>query len=417
MLFFLSSFQSKYFSRIFSVCDFMKLICLLFTGILSFVSWSQNWSQLANFSGDSRDDASVFTIGNQIYCGLGMNAGFACTSDFHVFNLSTETWTFGLAMPSSQARQYANAFAYAGKGYIFGGVNGNATYLSDLWKFDPLNETWSPLPVRPTAGVSGAMSFVLQDTVYIVGGKLADGTFTSEVWGFDLVQENWFQRASIPSDGIWRGVSFSRNNQGIIGGGKLNSGTLNPDFYTYDPQSNLWETWNTINFQPSIYAMYAQIDSVGFVYGGVLADNSYSNNFIKINLDTREVINLSSFPALARKGGVGFVGENSFYISTGVTNSGRTNETWKAATILGIKPLDAEIGLRLVPNPTQNMLQIQANELIQQVEIATINGTKVSDYTINNSDCILPIQLPSGFYFVKIYGSDWMRVEKIVVER
>jgi N-acetylneuraminic acid mutarotase len=56
----------------------------------TFVANAQNWNQVANFSGDARDDASSFTINNHVYCGLGMNAGFSCTSDLKVFDLNTE---------------------------------------------------------------------------------------------------------------------------------------------------------------------------------------------------------------------------------------------------------------------------------------------------------------------------------------
>ena len=104
----------------------MKIVLSICMYALVFSLNAQDWNQIANFSGDPRDDATTFTIDNHVYCGLGMNTWFSCASDFKVFDLTTETWSNGVNLPTGQERQYANGFSYQGFGYVFGGINGLA---------------------------------------------------------------------------------------------------------------------------------------------------------------------------------------------------------------------------------------------------------------------------------------------------
>jgi N-acetylneuraminic acid mutarotase len=381
-----------------------------------FNSNGQVWNQIANFSGDPRDDATTFTINNHVYCGLGMNTWYSCTSDFKVFDVTTETWSNGVNLPNGQERQYANGFSYEGFGYVFGGINGSASYLNDCWKFNSQTNAWVALPALPSSGKAGAVSFLIGDTVYIVGGNTTGGIISNEVWAFDLVQEQWLQKANIPFDGIWRGVAFSWNNSGIIGLGKLNNGTLNSGFYQYTPNSDSWQVINQLNLTPTTYSMFAQLGKFGFIYGGMIENQSYSNQFLRINLETWETTVLSPFPAAARRGGVGFVGNNDFYFSTGVSSVARLNETWKASEILGLEGEKELNHVRIYPNPLKDLMIIQSEKMIQRIEIQTISGEVVAVYTVNAQQIELPIELESGVYFVKLVSKGAEYTERICVQ-
>ncbi len=391
---------------------FFLTVCLF---IVCIHSNAQVWNQIADFSGDARDDATTFTIDNHVYCGLGMNTWFSCTSDFKIFDVSTETWSNGVNLPTGQERQYANGFSYQGFGYVFGGVNGSASYLNDCWKFNPQTNAWTMLPALPSSGRAGAVSFLIGDTVYIVGGKTIGGIISNEVWAFDLVQEQWVQKANVPFDGIWRGVAFSWNDTGIIGLGKLNNGTLNSGCYQYTPNSDTWQLMNQLNLTPTTYSMFAQIGKFGFIYGGVLENQTYSNQFLRINLETWETIILTSFPAAARKGGVAFVGDNDFYITTGVSSQARLKETWKASEILGLEGEKELNHVRIYPNPMKNFMVIQSEQMIQRVEIQKISGEIVAFHKVNAKKVELPIELENGFYVVKVFSSTYVNTEKIIV--
>ncbi len=394
----------------------MKILLTICISCLLLDLNAQDWNQISDFTGDARDDASVFTINNRIYCGLGMNAGFSCTSDFKIFDLNTETWSNGISLPVGEERQYANGFSHQGFGYIFGGINSNSTYLNDFWKFDPVNSTWIALPDLPSAGKAGAVSFLINDTVYIVGGKTNGGIISNEVWAFDLIQEQWIQKANLPIDGIWRGVGFSWNNQGIIGLGKLNGGNMNTGFYQYLQVSDTWQLINQLNLAPTTYSMFAQIGKYGFIYGGMLEDQSYSNQFLKVDLETWETFNLTDFPAEARRGGVSFVGNNDFYISTGVSAVARLNETWKASYILGIEDEKAIENVKIYPNPLKNFLAIQSAIEIQNIEIHDVSGKLIESKKVSSNQIEIPIDLENGIYLVKLIALNSEFIERICVQ-
>jgi N-acetylneuraminic acid mutarotase len=381
-----------------------------------FNSIAQVWNQIANFSGDPRDDATTFTIDNHVYCGLGMNTWFSCTSDFKIFDVSTETWSNGVNLPIGQERQYANGFSYQGFGYVFGGINGSASYLNDCWKFNPQTNAWTMLPALPSSGKAGAVSFLIGDTVYIVGGKTTGGIISNEVWAFDLVQEQWIQKANVPFDGIWRGVAFSWNDTGIIGLGKLNNGTLNSGCYQYTPNSDSWQVINQLNLTPTTYSMFAQIGKFGFIYGGAVENQSYSNQFLRINLETWETSILTSFPAAARRGAVGFVGNNDFYITTGVSSIARLKETWKASEILGLEGEKELNHVRIYPNPMKNFMVVQSEQMIQRIEIQDLLGKVVETLFINSDQIEIPIDLENGFYVVKLIAHAAEFTERICVQ-
>jgi N-acetylneuraminic acid mutarotase len=392
---------------------FFFTVCLF---IVCIHSNAQVWNQLADFSGDSRDDATTFTIDNHVYCGLGMNTWFSCTSDFKVFDVTTETWSNGVNLPTGQERQYANGFSYQGFGYVFGGINGSASYLNDCWKFNPQTNAWTMLPALPSSGRAGAVSFLIGDTVYIVGGKTTGGIISNEVWAFDLVQEQWLQKANLPFDGIWRGVGFSWNNVGVIGLGKLNSGTLNSGFYQYMPSSDSWQLINQLNLTPTTYSIFAQLGKFGFIYGGAVENQSYSNQFLRINLETWETSILTSFPAAARRGGVAFVGDNDFYITTGVSTIARLKETWKASEILGLEGEKELNHVRIYPNPMKNFMVIQSEQMIQRVEIQDLLGKVVGTQLINSNQIEIPIDLENGCYIVKLIAHAAEFTERICVQ-
>lgn len=394
----------------------MKILLSICITCLLFDLNAQDWNQISDFTGDERDDAAVFTINNQVYCGLGMNAGFSCTSDFKIFDLNTETWSNGISLPVGEERQYANGFSHQGFGYIFGGINSSTTYLNDFWKFDPVNSTWISLPDLPSAGKAGAVSFLVNDTVYIIGGKTNGGMISNEVWAFDLIQEQWIQKAYLPIDGIWRGVGFSWNNTGIIGHGKLNGGIMNTGFYQYLPVSDTWQLITQVNLAPTTYSMCSQIGKYGFIYGGMLENQSYSNQFLRIDLETWETATLTNFPAEARRGGVSFSGNAEFYLSTGVSAMARLNETWKASYILGIEAEKVIENVKIYPNPLKKRMMIHSDVLIQSIEILDLSGKLIEAKKVNSNQIEIPIELENGIYLVKLVASNSELIERICVQ-
>ena len=62
--------------------------------ILIFISAeAQNWQQLNDFPSTERDDGVAFVIGNNAYCGTGLNSSFVACRDFYAFDMNTDQWS------------------------------------------------------------------------------------------------------------------------------------------------------------------------------------------------------------------------------------------------------------------------------------------------------------------------------------
>jgi N-acetylneuraminic acid mutarotase len=282
-------------------------------------SFGQSWNKLQDFPGVARDDGSTFTIGNKVYGGTGLQVGWTCANDFYVFDLTTETWGVIAPLPLIASRQYAVGFSILGKGYVFGGVNDSGSLLNDLWEYNPTTDTWLQKSAMPSIGRSGSVAFVINDVVYIVGGKTSTNNAIPETWMYNPIANSWTQLANLPINGIWRGVSFTNNSKGFVGLGKNNLDHYHKLFYEYAPTTNTWSQVLGYSHSGRAYTGYAQIGNFGYLFGGADSLGFIDNSFEKIDLSNFSTFLLNSFTSIPRKGCMAFVGNSSFYITTGVS--------------------------------------------------------------------------------------------------
>lgn len=350
---------------------------------------SQSWEQTANFPGNERDDGTYFFIDNKYYCGLGRDLGFACTRDFFVFDATLEMWSAGISMPIGEERQYSVGCSWENKGYIFGGAKCDGTFLNDLWVFDPLSGLWTEATAMPSNGRAGSVHFIIQDTLYIVGGR-NDSGILSEVWGYDFTSGIWSQKTDYPNNGIWRGVSYCWNDIGYAGMGKnnLNSQSeFNTSIYSFDPILQNWTIVPDFGLTPRFYIGSAQKDSLVFFFGGVDPGNVYLNSFDRLNISTWQLTPLPDFVSDSRRGSICFINDETFYTTTGVTETQRLNETWKIGGVLNINTIDVP-KISIYPNPASEKITINFGHILtDEIMLFSLDGKISKQYSISNSAC------------------------------
>jgi len=109
-----------------------------------FWSWDQltdTWTQMANFPGAARREASAFSIGNMGYMGMGSGIG-AYFTDFYQYNPATNTW-LQKAPYSGGPREEATQFSIGAFGYVGTGYNGATAGVmtNDFWEYHPEDST------------------------------------------------------------------------------------------------------------------------------------------------------------------------------------------------------------------------------------------------------------------------------------
>jgi len=382
----------------------MKFKNLLVSLLFAFgYSFGQSWTKLQDFPGVARDDGSTFTIGNKVFCGTGLQVGWTCTNDFYVFDLTTETWGLIAPLPLIASRQYGVGFSILGKGYVFGGVNDAGSLLNDLWEYNPTTNTWLQKSTMPSIGRSGSVAFVINDIVYIVGGRTSTNNAIPETWMYNPTTNSWTQLANLPINGTWRGVAFANNSNGYVGLGKNNLDQYNKLFYEYTPISNTWSPVLGYSHIGRAYTGFAQIGNFGYLFGGVDSLGFIDNSFEKIDLTNFSTLFLNSFTSIPRKGCMAFVGNSSFYITTGVSTTARFNETWKASNVVSINDFEKDETVSVFPNPATNNFTVSLkNTKLKFVKIYNFLGQEVLFVASINSEVKISTGLEAGIYSLHI---------------
>ena len=390
-----------------------------FLVIISFgfalTSHAQGWIQLENFPSTARDDGTSFTIGDNTYCGTGLNGSWITTHDFFEFNMVTETWSPIASLPENSARQYANGFASANKGYIFGGINAGG-YLNDLWTYDPISDLWSALTPMPAAGRSGASCFVIGDTAYIMGGATATSQSLSEFWAYSMTSDTWTAKNSIP-DSLWRAASVSYQGKGFLLFGRDNDGVYKNAFYEYNPSTGSWSSLSSFPGVGRTYSALAVLnDQLVSFAGRDSLGNSY-NDLWEYSPSSDSWTLSFNLPSAQRRGGIGFSSSSGFYYTTGINlNNVRLTETWKFSPLLGLDNLNSE-AITIYPNPSREKLTVRLSLSHEKFayRITSVWGEIVQSGESNFDEAINIIELGTGTYFITIQTESMTSTKKIII--
>lgn len=181
-----------------------------------------SWSQKSNFIGNTRNDPTHFSIGEDIYVGLGVDYEPYTNiyySDFYKYTPSTDQWVrvsdvpFGIYQGNGRIRTMS--FVLNGLGYFTGGALSSGD--TNSWSYNPITNQWIQIADNPYAFQSGDASFELNGFGYITGS----GYSLTESWRYNSSANVWER-----SDDIGKPRSnhfaFSINGRAYIGGGGNN---------------------------------------------------------------------------------------------------------------------------------------------------------------------------------------------------
>lgn len=380
----------------------ITLVLFIFAVRLS----AQSWVQLPDFPGTERDDGVSFVISNKAYCLSGLDVGFTCRADGFVFDGASESWFPMAPLPVGNERQYAVAFSHGNAGYVLGGINCSNTCLNDFWKYDPVGNSWTALANFPGIARQGMCYFKIRSKIYVAGGKLADGSILNDVWEYDVNAANWTQKNNLPVNGLWRGAGFALDTTGYICYGMNAAGGYNRLMYAYDHTSDSWALVPGLTFSGRRYIAVAVSGNSAYLYGGQDSLGNIYNDLQVFDGFDHSVHMRSGIPTFARKGCMAFMLNTTFYVTTGVTNTARVKETWKATGVVGINSIGPEEELLAYPNPVQNLLHIRGLDSEKDVALVEIyNAMGVPVRSLPFSETLDVSVLPQGFYVALIRGS------------
>jgi|GEM_PF-6226945 len=233
---------------------------------------TNQWTQIANFPGAGRETGIAFTVNGKGYVGLGVSFVGATTTifkDIWRYDPGTNAWT-QLGDFDGAGRSNATAFVLNNSAYVGTGTDDQFVFRSDWWKYDPATDNWA---IQNNLGNLqpryGAVAYVIGTKAYLTGGRGSGGVFFSETREFNPSAANngWVLKTTDADDlRFVSAAAFVLNNKAYLCYG------LNANFVTrYDPATN--EVTNLGDLlglgEPLRYAPIAYVTSTGKGYFGL----------------------------------------------------------------------------------------------------------------------------------------------------
>lgn len=234
----------------------------------------------------------ALTIGDKAYFGLGVNydAPDSVLSDWWQFDPKTHALTQKADMPGG-ARQKAYSFAIGPFGYLGGGVSAGGGGVTNFAQYDPASDAWRSLEapmIDTTRGeINGAATFTIGNFAYLTCGQQGFAPL-KETWRFDPTGNGSWTNLNADMSNTWRfgTTGFALNGKGYAGWGVAPPFTYLNDLWSYDTAQNKW-TQVQVTPQPGMrgWASAAVAGNMAFFgFGANEAANSYFNDLWSVTL-------------------------------------------------------------------------------------------------------------------------------------
>lgn len=257
------------------------LLFLIFIIYLHFQAFSNTWEEISDFPYQT-DGSFSFVIDEKVYV-----SGGSLNNYFYTYDKNTQQWKRLADVPSKgEHLRWAFSFVIDNKGYIAGGSFDKATDLSNkVFQYDPLLNLWiekKPLPFERDAGYS----FSLNGKGYIGGGF--DGqNLNSDLWEYEPFNDTWLQVSIYPGGQVIFPTYFTIKHNGTqkayigLGDNGISGASENDQFWEYDNINNTWKQIANFIGTPRWTAIGFAIDDIGFVGGGMSQSSTNLKDFWK----------------------------------------------------------------------------------------------------------------------------------------
>ena len=233
-------------------------------------------------------------------------------------------------------RERAVAFSINGFGYIGTGIDTAEVVHRDFWKFNPTNSVWTQIADLPGAVRRNAIAFSIGNSGYVgtgintVNSSDAGATILNDFWEYNSIFNTWVQKANFPGgngSGTYFSTGFSIDSKGYICGGKMGPNNYSNQLWEYKPSINQWA--QLANF-PGGNRYQLSSFTIGFkAYVGLGTDQDlYRNDIWEFNASTNQWSAKASLPSSARAGSATFSIGSRGYVCMGV-NGGLLDDLWE----------------------------------------------------------------------------------------
>lgn len=233
-------------------------------------------------------------------------------------------------------RERAVAFSIGDFAYVGTGIDTAEVVLKDFWKYTPSTDTWTQIADIPGGARRNAVAFTINDYGYVGTGMdsavaTVPGAQTlNDFWKFDPSGNTWTQVANYPGsfgNGVYFATGFSIDSKGYICGGKMGPNFYSNQLWEYKPSTDQWT--QLANFPGGLRYQLSSF-TVGYkAYVGFGTDQDlYRKDLWEFDATTNQWSAKADFPASERASATTFtIGQRGFV--TGGANGGMLDDLWE----------------------------------------------------------------------------------------
>jgi hypothetical protein len=176
------------------------------------------------------NEGIVFSLNKKIYFGYKRDYSYSSSEFYEIDPSNNYSKTKTTDFPGTLAASITSYFSVGNKGYVLFSDN-------NFWQFDGESHLWTRLNDFPGAARFRAISFVIGDYGYM-GTGVNGATLFNDIWKYDPLLDSWTFVSSIPNPRYYA-VAITINGKAYIGYGILEYPIYNNidlfDFYEFDP--------------------------------------------------------------------------------------------------------------------------------------------------------------------------------------
>ncbi len=390
----------------------LSLISLFF----SLQAFSQNiWTQKANIGGQTRECATAFSVNGKGYFCCGRSGTSTYLTDLWEYNDVLDTWTQRMSYPGIGSFD-PTSFVIGSLAYV--GLGASPTAQTSFYEYNPGTNQWTPIATFPGVARYGAGAFSIGTKGYVVGGTAGGPPYLSDMWVYDQPTDTWSTGTAFAGGSRNHLACFTYNGKGYAGTGSPTTSSGANDMWEFDPGINAWTAKASFVGTARRAVMAFSIYQLLFVCAGLDGSGNVMQDLWEYNAANNTWTNRTSFPGTSRWEGRGFSLNGYGYAGGGADATLATsyNDFWQYAPInVGVEESDNTISLFVYPNPFTNEINASGLTGTNEIKVFSSSGESVYSTVISTSTFTFrPSTLPSGVYFIKISGAEGTITKRIV---
>jgi hypothetical protein len=222
------------------------------------ISYIGPWTQLNVPIVPNRNYGTSFSFGKKLYYGLGNDAFGNPLKDFWEYDINSDTWTQLADFPGG-SRYNATSWVINNLAYVASGVN--AKYLTDVWRFDPTSKSWQRLNDFP--GNPGNATGVA-----LISNQVYWGFTNNQLWKYDYTKDTWLRLKDTPF--AMRRLAGSNTN---LYGQEFDSQSSARPLYQYNFVNDSWsQNFYVVAYPGVFFGAGATLYQISNPHGQILND-------------------------------------------------------------------------------------------------------------------------------------------------